>query len=163
MQSFNDSMYDFNALASSFRKEIEEYGLLLNLIYEQQNCLMSHNPISLIQATAQIEEQLPQTQAATADRAALFSQLAELKNTPTMTVNELPNNVPAELSSMFKALVEEIISLRYRIKSKTQLQQRLLAQAQLINGSVLKQINPQSQIYNKSGKTGTSSVFKETL
>ena len=47
--------FDFDKLANSFRKEIEEFGALLKLIYEQQNCLVEHNPISLLQATAKIE------------------------------------------------------------------------------------------------------------
>ena len=101
--------FDFDKLANSFRKEIEEFGSLLNLIYEQQNCLVEHNPISLLQATSKIESQLPSNQLATADRVALVQQLAEELNLEEIQLNELPKFVPQELQSLFKALVDEII------------------------------------------------------
>ena len=44
--------FNFEQLAEAFRKEIEEYGALLILIYEQQNCLAEHNPISLLKLPA---------------------------------------------------------------------------------------------------------------
>ena len=144
--------FDFDKLANSFRKEIEEFGSLLNLIYEQQNCLVEHNPISLLQATAKIETQLPANQLATADRVALVQQLAEELGFEEIQLNELPKFVPQELQSLFKALVDEIIALRVRIKSKTQIQQKLLGQAQMINSSVMQQVLPNAKVYNKYGK-----------
>ena len=82
--------FDFDKLADSFRKEIAEFGSLLNLIYEQQNCLVEHNPVSLLQATSKIEAQLPANQLATADRTALMQQLAEELNMEEIPLNELP-------------------------------------------------------------------------
>lgn len=154
---------NINALVSAFRKEIEEYGMLLNLIYDQQNCILSHNPISLLQATSKIEEQLPANQLATAHRSALLHQFAEDLGQNTLPLNELPKFVPNEFQSLFKALVEELVSLRYRIKSKTQLQQRLLGQAQVVNTTVLKHIQPLSQTYDKKGQVTPPSSFKEVL
>ena len=145
--------FDFDKLANSFRKEIEEFGSLLNLIYEQQNCLIEHNPISLLQATLKIEAQLPANQLATADRVALVQQLAEDLGLEEIQLNELPRLVPQELQSLFKALVDEIVALRVRIKSKTQIQQKLLGQAQMINSSVMQQVLPNAKIYNKYGKS----------
>ena len=144
--------FDFDKLADSFRKEIAEFGSLLNLIYEQQNCLIEHNPVSLLQATSKIEAQLPANQLATADRTALMQQLADDLNLEEIPLNELPKRVPIELQSLFKALVDEIISLRFRIKSKTQIQQKLLGQAQMINSSVIEHVIPNSKLYNKHGK-----------
>lgn len=134
--------FNFEQLAEAFRKEIEEYGALLILIYEQQNCLAEHNPISLLKATSKIEAQLPANQLATADRTAFMQQLAELHGCEEIQLNELQNFVPEEVKSLFKALVDEIIALRLRIKSKTQVQQKLLGQAQMINSSVLQQVFP---------------------
>ena len=145
--------FDFDKLADSFRKEIAEFGSLLNLIYEQQNCLVEHNPVSLLQATSKIEAQLPANQLATADRTALMQQLADDLNLEEIPLNELPGFVPAELQSLFKALVDEIISLRFRIKSKTQIQQKLLGQAQMINSSVIEHVIPNAKLYNKHGKS----------
>lgn len=141
METFN-----YKTLAASLRKELEEYGSLLKLIYEQQNCLLDYNPISLLQATSKIETQLPSNQLATADRVALMQQLAEELNYPEIPLNELPSFVPKELQSLFKALVEEVITLRYRIKSKMQVQQKLLGQAQMVNSSVIHQVLPSSNI-----------------
>ena len=155
--------FNFDKFAASFRKEIEEYGMLLNLIYEQQNCLINHNPISLLQATSKIEAQLPSNHMATADRHAFMQQLAEENHKEDMMLNEIPNYVPEQYQSLFKALVEEIISLRYRIKTKTQLQQKLLSQAQVINHSILQQILPNTQMYNKKGHRVITSVYKEIL
>lgn len=145
--------FNFEQLVASFRKEIEEYGALLNIIYEQQNCLLEHNPISLLQATAKLESQLPANQLATADRTAQMEQLAEELNLESLALNELPGFVPSELQSLFKALVDEIITLRVRIKSKTQMQQKLLGQAQMINSSIIQQVFPNANVYNRHGKT----------
>lgn len=141
METFN-----YETLAASLRKELEEYGSLLKLIYEQQNCLLDYNPISLLQATSKIESQLPSNQLATADRVALMQQLAEELHYPEIPLNELPSFVPKEFQSLFKALVEEVITLRYRIKSKMQMQQKLLGQAQMVNSSVIHQVLPASNI-----------------
>ncbi len=145
--------FDFDKLAESFRKEIAEFGALLNLIYEQQNCLMEHNPISLLQATSRIEAQLPANQLATADRSALMQQLGEEVGLEELSLNNLLNYIPQELQSLFKALVDEIISLRFRIKSKTQMQQKLLGQAQMINSSIIERVLPTEKTYNKHGKS----------
>ncbi len=147
----SNAVFNYEKCISAFRKEIEESGMLLNLIYEQQNCLLQHNPISLLQATSKIEAQLPLNNLATADRTAFVNQLAELNGRETLALNEIPKYVPEEFKSLFKALVGEIVTLRYRIKSKIQLQQKLLGQAQLINDSVLQQMLPSTKIYNKKG------------
>ncbi|MDR2769589.1 MAG: hypothetical protein LBB19_03515 [Puniceicoccales bacterium] len=146
----NDTLH-YDQFANAFRKEIEEYGALLNLIYEQQNCLMKHNPISLLQATSKIEAQLPANHSATANRSAFVQQLAEEHGKEALMLNEIPKYVPENLKSLFEALVEEVITLRYRIKAKTQMQQKLLGQAQFINNSVLQQILPNAQTCNKLG------------
>lgn len=150
--------FNFEQLAEAFRKEIEEYGALLILIYEQQNCLAEHNPISLLKATSKIEAQLPANQLATADRTAFMQQLAELHGCEEIQLNELQNFVPEEVKSLFKALVDEIVALRSRIKSKTQVQQKLLGQAQMINSSVLQQVFP-----GKNGHQAMLSKIREIL
>jgi hypothetical protein len=155
--------FNYEQFANSFRKEIEEYGMLLNLIYEQQNCLTQHNPISLLQAVSKIESQLPANQLATADRIAFVQQLAEAHGKDALTLNEIPSYMPLEYQSLFKALVEEIIALRQRIKAKTQVQQKLLGQAQIINNSILRQILPNAQVYNKLGHQILPSTFRELL
>lgn len=142
MNKKRNNIFNFEQLAEAFRKEIEEYGALLILIYEQQNCLAEHNPISLLKATSKIEAQLPENQLATADRTAFMQQLAELHGCEEIQLNELHKFVPEEIQSLFKALVDEIVTLRSRIKSKTQVQQKLLGQAQMINSSVLQQVFP---------------------
>lgn len=150
--------FKFEQLAEAFRKEIEEYGALLILIYEQQNCLAEHNPISLLQATSKIEAQLPANQLATADRTAFMQQLAELHGCEEIHLNELTNFVPEEVKSLFKALVDEIVSLRLRIRNKIQTQQKLLGQAQMINSSVLQQVLPR-----KYGQQAILSKIREVL
>lgn len=153
MKKTKKKIFKFEYLAEAFRKEIEEYGALLILIYEQQNCLVDHNPISLLKAASKIEEQLPINQLVTADRMAFMQQLAELHGCEEIPLNELSNFVPEEVKSLFKALVEEVVSLRSRIKSKTQVQQKLLGQAQMINTSVLQQVFP--------GKNGHQAMFSK--
>jgi len=135
-----DKKFEFNKLAESYRKEIAELGALLKLIYEQQNCLLEYNPISLLEATSKIEAQLPANHLATADRVALMQQLADEMGRKEIQINELPRIVPNELKSLFKALIEEIISLRIRIRGKTQMQQKLLGQTQMINSSIIRNV-----------------------
>jgi len=115
--------------------------------------LAEHNPISLLKATSKIEEQLPANQLATADRTAFMQQLAELHGCEEIQLNELHTFVPEEVQSLFKALVNEVVTLRSRIKSKTQVQQKLLGQAQMINSSVLQQVFP--------GKCGHQSMLSK--
>ncbi|MDR1254902.1 MAG: hypothetical protein LBJ78_02610 [Puniceicoccales bacterium] len=162
-QPTKNDTFSYDQFANAFRKEIEEYGALLNLIYEQQNCLMKHNPISLLQATSKIEAQLPANHSATANRSAFVQQLAEENGKEALMLNEIPKYVPENLKTLFEALVEEVIALRYRIKAKTQMQQKLLGQAQFINSSVLQQILPNAQTRNKTGKQIVPSKLKGLL
>ena len=131
-----DSTFNFEALAGSLRKEIAEYGSLLGMIYEQQNCLMN----GLLKESLKIESQLAVSQLAIADRAAMIGQLAEKLHCGELSLNELPKVVPEPLRSMFKALVEEIVGLQIRIKDKTQFQLQLLEQARAINHSIMQQV-----------------------
>ncbi len=141
--------FKFEKLAESCRKEIAELGALLKLIYEQQNCLVKYNPVSLLHATSKIEAQLPVNQLATADRVAFMQQLAEEMSQESIQLNELPKIVPLELKTLFEALVDEIISLRLRIKNKTNIQQKLLGQTQMINNSIIQKIIPNDKFYNE--------------
>ncbi len=138
--------FDYNKLAMALRKEIEEYGSLLRMLYQQQNCLLN----SLKRATADVEEQLTANQLATADRSAMVHQLAENLKRKDLSLNELPSVVPSELHFLFKALVDEVISLRIRIKHKMQFQRRLLEEAQMTNQSVIQQVFPQSVLQDIS-------------
>ncbi len=152
----------FESLVTFFRKEIEEYGMLLNLVCEQQNCLMQHNPISLLQATTKIEAQLPYNQKATKEREMAMQKLEQTLQCPPLTFEILPSFAPENLRYLFNALTNEIITLVKKIKSKTQLQQRLLNQAQTINDSILKHLQPTStSTYDSQGKMVSPSSFKE--
>ena len=137
--------FDFKQFASAFRREIEEYGMLLNLIYEQQCYLRNYNPISLFQASAKIEAQLPVNHAATANRVAFMQQLAHENNKNTLTINEILQYVPANMKALFKTFTEEVITLRARIKSKMQIQQKLLMETQFVNTAVLQEMVPASR------------------
>ena len=116
------------------------------MLYQQQNCLLH----SLKRATADVEEQLTANQLATADRSAMVYQLAENLKRKDLSLNELPSVVPSELHFLFKALVDEVISLRIRIKHKMQFQRRLLEEAQMTNQSVIQQVFPQSVLQDIS-------------
>lgn len=152
----------FENLVILFRKEVEEYGMLLNLICEQQNCLMQHNPISLLQATAKIETQLPNNQKATKERERAMQELGKILQCTPLTFEKLPSYAPEKLRFLLNALTNEIITLVKKIKSKIQLQQRLLNQAQIINDSILKHLQPTSaSTYDSQGKMVPPSSFKE--
>ena len=139
----NPPAFDFEKLASALRREIEEYGSLLSMIYEQQSCLMQ----TLMEETTKIESQLTSNQLATADRSAMIGQLAEELHREKISLKELPNVVPNELKYLFQALVDEVVVLRSRIKDKTQFLQKLLEQVQNTNTSIINHVFPKG-IFN---------------
>ena len=145
MKQKPSTTFDFEKLAGALRREIEEYGSLLRMIYEQQNCLMN----SLIKETNKIESQLTANQLATADRSAILGQLAEELQRDHVSLQELPSVVPHELQYLFQALVKEVTTLRARIKDKAQFLQKLLEQVQNTNTSILQQVFPNG-IFNEA-------------
>ena len=139
----NPPSFDFEKLASALRREIEEYGSLLGMIYEQQSCLMK----TLMEETTKIESQLTANQLATADRSAIVGQLAEELHREKISLSDLPSVVPNELKYLFQALVDEVSTLRSRIKDKTQFLQKLLEQVQNTNASIINHVFPKG-IFN---------------
>ena len=135
--------FDFEKLASALRREIEEYGSLLSMIYEQQSCLMQ----TFMEETTKIESQLTANQLATADRSAMVGQLAEELHREKISLKDLPSVVPNELQYLFRALVDEIVMLRSRIKDKTQFLSKLLEQVQNTNTSIINHVFPKG-IFN---------------
>ena len=139
----NPPAFDFEKLASALRREIEEYGSLLSMIYEQQSCLMQ----TLMEETTKIESQLTANQLATADRSAMVGQLAEELHREKISLKDLPSVVPNELKYLFQALVDEVGTLRSRIKDKTQFLSKLLEQVQNTNTSIINHVFPKG-IFN---------------
>lgn len=139
----NPPAFDFEKLASALRREIEEYGSLLSMIYEQQSCLMQ----TLMEETTKIESQLTANQLATADRSAIVGQLAEELHREKISLKDLPSVVPNELKYLFQALVDEVGTLRSRIKDKTQFLSKLLEQVQNTNTSIINHVFPKG-IFN---------------
>ena len=139
----NPPAFDFEKLAGALRREIEEYGSLLSMIYEQQSCLMQ----TLMEETTKIESQLTANQLATADRSAIVGQLAEELHREKISLKDLPSVVPNELRYLFQALVDEVVMLRSRIKDKTQFLSKLLEQVQNTNTSIINHVFPKG-IFN---------------
>ena len=139
----NSPAFDFEKLAGALRREIEEYGSLLSMIYEQQSCLMQ----TLMEETTKIESQLTANQLATADRSAIVGQLAEELHREKISLKDLPSVVPNELRYLFQALVDEVGTLRSRIKDKTQFLSKLLEQVQNTNTSIINHVFPKG-IFN---------------
>lgn len=149
---------DCEPLANALRKEVQEYGGLLNLFDRQQEAILGRNPDLLLAITDLLEAQAQTIESCCRERECRVRILAEELEEPQETsLRELTALCSEPVRLLLGALIDEINSLVARTKHRARQNQMLLARSIDVSQQILQRLNPGGVIKTYSN-TGRASI-----
>jgi flagellar biosynthesis/type III secretory pathway chaperone len=146
----NDSL---QCLIQALQNELGEYGALLHLFEQQQNCVLRHDSTGYLELNLLVEEQMATLARCRSLRQGLAGAVArEYGKTPETPIIEMAESLPAPRRPLIRALVEEINRLVERARRRAQQNQLLLARCIDTARSVISTLRP-GETYSAQGKT----------
>jgi len=154
-ESTHDSTDLQDSLTASLRRELGEYGALLQLITLQQEAILDRKVDRVLELSAEIEDQIEITHGyrkereAAAEEIALFAGLSK-----TATLRALTPNFRPVLRPLIEALVDEVNRLIAQTRRRAQQNQVLLARSMELAEELIMRLNPRSvsKTYSARGR-----------
>lgn len=117
MDTITTPYAQYEALADRLREEMQEYGVLYNLLRDQQRSLLARDSEGILLANAKINEHLKSAEHYRSARKKKVAELIELfALNPHSALSELIDFIPQALQPMFEALIREVNSLLERVR-----------------------------------------------
>jgi flagellar biosynthesis/type III secretory pathway chaperone len=146
----NDSL---QCLIHALQAEMGEYGALLHLFEQQQNCVLRHDSTGYLELNVQVEEQMATLGRCRSLRQGLAAAVAREHGKAAETpLIEMSHSLPAPRRPLLHALVEEINRLVDLARRRAQQNQLLLARCIDTARSVISTLRP-GETYSAQGKT----------
>ena len=142
-------------LADCLRAEVEQYGTILQLLEEQQLCLIRRNPDRLKELAAAIDGATQSADSVRRHREEILRTFAVAQGcAANATIREILATIEANVRPLIEALVLEVNRLVYRTRRFARQNHELLARACQLQQDFLRQICPGifSQTYSASGR-----------
>jgi hypothetical protein len=115
-------------LTQSLQAELAEYGALLHLFEQQQQCVLRHDSGAYLQMTHEVDEQMATLGRCRVLRQGMASAVArECNRMPETPIRELTASLPVPERQLLLALTEEINRLVERTRRRAEQNQLLLA------------------------------------
>lgn len=146
-------------IADCLRRELAEYGGLLNLFEEQQRHLFARHADAVLRLSGEIEMQVRTLHECRRNREELVSGLAVKLGQPgESTLRSLFPYFSTEVRPLLEALISEVNVLIHRVRRASRHNHILLARAVEVHQQLLRQILPDSftQTYASSGRVSLS-------
>ena len=151
----NDSTDLQDALIAALRRELAEYGALLNLLALQQDAVLDRKPDAVLKISTEIEDQIETMKERRKKREALGSEIALISGLQkTATLLALTPHFRPVLRPLIEALVDEVNRLITQTKRRAQQNQTLLARSVELAEELMARLNPRalSKTYSERGK-----------
>ena len=133
----------WQAVADHLRREIAEYGQLLNLLNEQHLLVLRNAPQHVLQASQAIETQVEVLDGERRSREeAIAGFAAGLGQPASATLRSLLPFVEEAARPLFKALIAEVNLLVHRVRRDFRRNQRLLRCVVEVHQDILSRIRP---------------------
>jgi flagellar biosynthesis/type III secretory pathway chaperone len=147
-------------LAEAIREEVRECAWLSSLLDRQQKAILARDYDMLNEVNGSIKEQHSQVMQVREKRIAVLSELTG--SDEPRTLGELAGDMPEVAKPLFEALAREGVSIRKRIRRRTEQNHRILERATLKVGEMLEYMRPGSvtRTYSRHGGYHTSSGLK---
>jgi hypothetical protein len=149
------------------RRELEEYGALLDLLVEQQDRILNRDPDALFKINEQVEAQMATNQGLLTRRQRLLQELSvELGASPESTLSQLIPSFPEPVQPMFQSLANEINNLITNARRKVKQNQVLLSRLSEVAEELLHAVAPEgglSKTYDRRGDLTVAADVKRPL
>lgn len=146
------------ALIDALRDELQEYGALLHLLKDQQQCLLRRQPDEVLALSSSIDKHLPVVSGARHRRQEELKSLAGKgevsdEKAPIRLADLLPY-FPVSIAPMIRSLVEEINRLVTQVGRFAHQNQMLLVRAVESTQAALQAVQPSVVLktYSPAGK-----------
>ena len=154
-------------MIAAMRGEIQEQGALLGLFEEQQKAIVARDSDKVLGLVGAIQRQVDVAQMAKARREALMmNALQRSRISPKTPLTALLPQFPPAYQPMLRAMIEEVIRVADRVRSKANQNQVLLARSIDVIRELLEEIAPQpgGRIYDEGGSlkiklSGTGTAY----
>lgn len=149
------------SLIDALREELQEYGALLHLLKEQQQCLLRQQSERVLTLSEAIETQLTLVLGARLRRQEEVQSLAgkseRFEEPPPIRLNDLLPYFPKSVEPMIRGLVEEINRLIAQVGRLAHQNQMLLVRAVDATRAAIQAAQPGAvnRTYSAAGKTLT--------
>ena len=145
----------FGQLTKILRRELEEYGGLLDLLVEQQERILNRDPDALFQTNERVEAQMEINQELLTRRQGLIDELGrDIDADAESTLSQLIPSFPNAVQPMFQSLAEEINKLISSARRKVKQNQVLLSRLSEVAEELLHAVAPEggiSKTYDSRG------------
>jgi len=141
-------------MVAAMRSEIQEQGALLGLFELQQKAIVNRDSSKVLLLVGAIQKQVDVAQNARNRRELLMAQaLKRARFSPKTPLMALVPQFPPALQPMLRALIEEVIRIADRVRSKANQNQVLLARSIDLIRELLEEVSPQpgGRIYDEGG------------
>jgi len=134
---------DWETLVEALRKEVQEYGELLNLFGQQQDAILGRDPDMVLVVTDLIGMQVKTIDRCRRDREALVKDCAAREQQPLgISLRDLMPFFLKPVHPLLNALIDEVNSLVSRTKRRARQNQLLLARSIEVSQQILQRLNP---------------------
>lgn len=132
-------------LIVALRKELAEYGALLELLDLQQTAVLDRKPDSVLEMISRIEAQIATTHACRKQREATAAELAALSGIPQpVTLRALAPCFRSAVHPLVEALADEVNRLISHTRKRAQQNQMLLARSVELAQDLVTRLSPRS-------------------
>lgn len=159
----NDLLHN---LIEALREEMKQYGEMLAVLEQQQDCVVQRHATELLQNVASINAQADVIAAVRREREQRQRQITQAMNLETdVTFNVIIPLLPADYRPLVSALVSENNELLARIHHRTQQNHLLLSHAVELMQQLINAIFPGGgpKTYDKLGRLPVGNLPQRSL
>lgn len=155
MRAGADNTRQWEELANALRRELAEYGGMLQLLEAQKQAVFAQNADALIEVNGQLEQQALAARDASDRRELLLaSRLRALGLAAGSTLKDVIPMVPEMLRPLFEALLDETRSLADRTAEASRRNRVLMARSAEFSEQVLRRFRPQGMTKTYTARGG---------
>jgi len=151
----NDSTDLQDAVIAALRRELSEYGALLNLLSRQQEAVLDRKPHAVLDISAKIKDQIEIMHTQRRKREAAVDEVALVVGLPKKgSLRMLSPHFRPALRPLIEALVDEVNRLIGHTRRRAEQNQVLLARSLELAEELMTRINPRAlnKTYSARGK-----------
>ena len=135
----------WQSVADCLRKELAEYGALLNLFEQQQECLFRRDADGVLRLGGELEDQAHILHDCRRNREQAVAELAAYCKMPAAsTLRSLLPKIEADARPLLEALINEINHLLHRVRRTSRHNHTLLSRTLELHQETLRQLRPDS-------------------